>query len=86
MMKPELQKKYDNLISYLGKLDNIAVAFSGGVDSAFLLNAAKEAIGENVLAITINSPYIPDWEIAEAREITASKGIDHQVVDVPAAA
>jgi len=82
-MKQELQKKYDNLVSYLGKLDNIAVAFSGGVDSAFLLHAAKEAIGEKVLALTINSPYIPDWEIAEAREITASKGIDHQVVDVP---
>ncbi len=82
-MKQELQKKYDGLISYLGKLDNIAVAFSGGVDSAFLLHAAKEAIGENVLALTINSPYIPDWEIAEARKITSSKGIDHQVVDIP---
>ena len=39
-MKQEVQKKYDDLISYLGKLDNIAVAFSGGVDSAFLLHAA----------------------------------------------
>jgi uncharacterized protein len=82
-MKQEIKKKYDGLLSYLGKLDNIAVAFSGGVDSAFLLHAAKEALGENVLALTINSPYIPDWEIAEASEITSSKGIDHQVVDVP---
>lgn len=82
-MKPEIKNKYDNLLSYLGKLDNIAVAFSGGVDSAFLLHAAKEALGKNLLALTINSPYIPDWEIAEAKEITASKGIKHQVVDVP---
>jgi uncharacterized protein len=82
-MKQELQKKYDQLLDYLEKLDNIAVAFSGGVDSVLLLHAAKEALGENVLALTINSPYIPDWEIAEAREFTASKGIDHQVVDVP---
>jgi pyridinium-3,5-biscarboxylic acid mononucleotide sulfurtransferase len=82
-MKKEIQNKYDNLLSYLGKLDNIAVAFSGGVDSAFLLHAAKEAMGKKVLALTINSPYIPDWEIAEAMEITASKGIEHQVVDVP---
>jgi uncharacterized protein len=82
-MKKEIQNKYDNLLRYLGKLDNIAVAFSGGVDSAFLLHAAKEAMGKNVLALTINSPYIPDWEIAEAMEITASKGIEHQVVDVP---
>lgn len=82
-MKKEIQNKYDNLLSYLGKLDNIAVAFSGGVDSAFLLHAAKEAMGKKVLALTINSPYIPDWEIAEAMEITASKEIEHQVVDVP---
>lgn len=82
-MKQELQNKYDNLQSYLGKLENIAVAFSGGVDSVFLLHAAKEAIGEKVLALTINSPYIPDWEISEAKEFTASTGIDHQVVDVP---
>jgi uncharacterized protein len=82
-MKQEIQKKYDRLLSYLGKLDNIAVAFSGGVDSVLLLHAAKEALGEHVLALTVNSPYIPDWEIAEAKEITASKGIDHQVVDVP---
>lgn len=82
-MKQEVQKKYENLIGYLGKLDNIAVAFSGGVDSAFLLHAAKEALGKNVLALTINSPYIPDWEINEAKEITASKGIEHQIVDVP---
>ncbi len=82
-MKQELQKKYDNLISYLGELDNIAVAFSGGVDSVLLLHAAKEALGENVLALTINSPYIPDWEIAEAREFTSGRGIEHRVVDVP---
>ena len=82
-MKQVLQKKYDNLISYLGKLDNIAVAFSGGVDSVLLLHAAKEALGESVLALTINSPYIPDWEIAEAKEFTSGQGIDHQVVDVP---
>jgi uncharacterized protein len=82
-MKQELKKKYDGLISYLEKLDHLAVAFSGGVDSVFLLHAASEALGKHVLALTINSPYIPDWEIAEAKKITASKGIDHQVIDVP---
>lgn len=82
-MKKEVQKKYENLKSYLRKLDNLAVAFSGGVDSAFLLHAAGETLGDNVLALTINSPYIPDWEIEEAKEITESKGIKHQVVDVP---
>ena len=82
-MKEELQKKYDGLLRSLGKLDNLAVAFSGGVDSVFLLYAAKEAIGKHVFALTVNSPYIPDWEIEEAKEFAASKGIEHQVVDVP---
>jgi uncharacterized protein len=82
-MKQELQKKYDGLIGYLNKLENIAVAFSGGVDSVFLLHAAKEALGEHVLALTVNSPYIPDWEIAEASEIANGKGIQHQIVEVP---
>ena len=82
-MRQEIKDKYDALISYLRRLDHVAVAFSGGVDSVFLLHAAHEALGEKVLALTINSPYIPDWEIAEAREITASRGIDHQILDVP---
>jgi uncharacterized protein len=82
-VKQVLQNKYNSLIKYLGKLENIAVAFSGGVDSVLLLHAAREALADKVLAITVNSPYIPDWEIAEAREFAASLGIDHQVVDVP---
>ncbi len=82
-MKQVLQNKYNNLIKYLRKLENIAVAFSGGVDSVLLLQAAREALGDKVLALTINSPYIPDWEIAEAREFTSSKGINHKIVDVP---
>lgn len=81
-MHQNLQKKYDGLIKYLGKLENLAVAFSGGVDSAFLLYAAKEALGEKVLALTVNSPYIPDWEIKEAKDIAAVKNIEHMVVEV----
>ncbi len=82
-MEKKLKDKYHRLIESLEKLDGLAVAFSGGVDSVFLLHAAHEALDKNVLAMTVNSSYIPDWEIAEASEITASKGIEHQVIDVP---
>ena len=82
MDKP-LQEKYDKLIRYLGKLDGLAVAFSGGVDSAFLLHAAHQALGKRVLALTVNSPYIPDWEIDEAKQIAGNKGIEHHIIDVP---
>jgi uncharacterized protein len=60
---------YETLLNYLKPFKNAAIAFSGGVDSTFLLQAARDAIGDNVLAMTINSPYIPDWEIEEAKEL-----------------
>ena len=81
-MEAALDKKYSNLLAYLGKLDRLAVAFSGGVDSALLLHAAQEALGKNILALTINSPYIPDWEIKEATKFTEEKKIKHLVMDV----
>lgn len=70
-------EKYQLLIQTLKKLKNVVVAFSGGVDSTFLLHAAKEALGENVTAVTIVSPYIPKWEVEEARTWTEKMGISH---------
>lgn len=70
-------EKYRMLIQTLKDLKNVVVAFSGGVDSTFLLHAAKEALGENVTAVTIVSPYIPKWEVEEARTWTERMGISH---------
>jgi len=61
----------------------VAVAFSGGVDSNFLLNTAVDALYNEVLAITVVSPYIPKWEIEEARSITRGLGIEHHLLKVP---
>ncbi len=80
-MNKRLKAKYNSLQEYLAGLDGLAVAFSGGVDSAFLLHAAREALGEKILALTIKSSYIPDWEIREAREFTAERGIKHLVIN-----
>ena len=74
--------KYKSLISYLKKLGNAAIAYSGGVDSTFLLCAAKEALGNKIIAMTVLSPYIAKWEIAEAKEITQSKGIQQLILEV----
>lgn len=76
-------KKYEELIEYLKELKSIVVAFSGGVDSTFLLKAAKEALGNNVMAVTVISPYIPNWEIEEAKAIVEELGISHEFVEVP---
>lgn len=62
--------KYDKLINTLNSMGKTAIAFSGGVDSTFLLKAAIEALGiENVLAITIKSQVLTDEEIVEVRSI-----------------
>ena len=44
----DLEVKYQKLLDYLKGLESVAVAFSGGVDSTFLLAAAKEALGDCV--------------------------------------
>lgn len=78
-----INEKYDRLIQYLKGLESAVVAFSGGVDSTFLIKAAKEALGDRVMALTIVSPYIPKWEIEEAKELIKDIGIRHSFVEVP---
>ena len=75
--------KYRQLISYLTDLGDAAVAFSGGVDSTFLLNAAYDALGNKVIALTVKSPYIPDWEIAEAIDYAGKLGVKHLIIEAP---
>lgn len=83
----ELEKKYEHLIDDLKKMKRAVVAFSGGVDSTFLLQAAQEALGDGVTAVTIVSPYIPKWEVEEARQWTEKLGVKHAFIetDIPEA-
>lgn len=60
-------------------LQSVAVAFSGGVDSAFLLYAAKEALGDQAIAVTASSSLFPDRELQEAKRFCEQYGI-HQVI------
>lgn len=75
--------KYFNLLNYMKELGSAAVAFSGGVDSTFLLKVAHEALGSRAVAATIVSPYIPKWEVEEAKELAESIGIRHEFIEVP---
>ncbi len=76
-----LQEKYNQLIELLKGLKQVAVAFSGGVDSTFLLHAAKEALGSNVIAVTARSYSFPQRELKEATEYADKKEIEHIIVD-----
>lgn len=68
--------KFDGLLAYLNKLGHVAVAFSGGVDSTFLLASARMALGKNVKAIIVDSPALARHELDEARQLAQTIGVD----------
>ncbi len=80
MMDKALLDKYDRLKDYLASFGSVAVAFSSGVDSTFLLYAAKEALGDRAIAVTASSCSFPERELKEAKEYCQKMGIRHFVI------
>ena len=76
----ELLAKRDALLALLADYGRVAVAFSGGVDSAVVARAAFEACGENAVAVTAVSLSLASGELEEARQISAVIGIRHVVL------
>ncbi len=76
----DLQEKYNLLKENLRNLGSVAVAFSGGVDSTFLLKTAFDVLGTNVLAVTARSSTYPEREYKEAKEFAEKYGIRHEVI------
>jgi uncharacterized protein len=73
-------EKKKRLAEILGTYERLAVAFSGGVDSAFLLAAARDVLGDGVTAITVDAPIHSRREVREAGEIARQLGVRHMVV------
>jgi len=76
-----LQDKYTDLKDYIKSLGSIAVAFSSGVDSTFLLKVAHEVLGDKAIAVTARSCSFPERELNEAIAFTKANGIVHRIVD-----
>ena len=79
-LNEKLGEKYQALLEYLESLGSVAVAFSGGVDSTFLLHAAQDALGGNVVAVTFDSPLFPERELKEAAAFCKAAGIRQVMV------
>ncbi|MDX9872955.1 MAG: ATP-dependent sacrificial sulfur transferase LarE [Clostridia bacterium] len=77
----QLQEKYQALKKNIQSLKSVAIAFSGGVDSTFLLKAAHDVLGDQVVALTARSLSFPKRELDEAIAFTTAHGIKHIIVD-----
>jgi pyridinium-3,5-biscarboxylic acid mononucleotide sulfurtransferase len=70
------------LDSIIKELDSFVVAFSGGIDSSFLLYRAHKIRKTSIIGITVRTPYIPSSEINEASGFSEMYGIKHRVLDI----
>lgn len=77
----DLNTKKLMLFKYLKSFQNLAVAFSGGVDSTLLLAAAHHVLGSRAVAMTARSPTHPARELALATEMATQLGVRHIVFD-----
>lgn len=77
----ELLEKYEKLKDYFTNLGSVAIAFSSGVDSTFLLYAAHEALGDKVIAVTASSCSFPKRELTEAKDYCKALGVRHFIVE-----
>ena len=81
-LSTELMEKYNKLKDIISGYKSVAVAFSSGVDSAFLLYAAKDTLGEGVVAVTATSFFFPARELDEAKEFCQRLGVKHILAEI----
>ncbi len=76
-----LDQKHDELKRLLRDMGSVMVAFSGGVDSTFLLKTAVDVLHERAAAITIHAPFHSRSELSEARSLAERIGARQIVYD-----
>jgi len=78
--RAELKRKEERLLGNLAGMGRVIVAFSGGTDSAYLAWAARQALGENALAMTADSASLPESHKRDAEAFVKQFGIVHEYI------
>jgi len=87
-LAPAVRAKLDLLRQALTRAGSALIAFSGGVDSSFLLRVARDTLGSRVVAATLTSSNYPASELEDARALASQLGVRHIVraseeLDIP---
>ena len=75
-----LQEKYQLLKDNMKRRGSAAIAFSGGVDSTFLVKVAHEVLGDKMIAITATSSTYPERELQEAIKYAKDMKVKHLII------